>query len=331
MAPLRIFAYFVCLSICVSLSGCISTLRAQQLPGAPRPILASVAADNTPTSALPEAGLKRLIILARTFSVISRASNGANCEFRCWFNNQSGAELSSVTLDCTLFDADQKTIYQAPLTVTSFPDEDTGFSRTCLPWMCGHLKAEATIPEDVATRCAGYWIESHSATAFNDVAHTGVASHWFAYIETQPASAVKDRLKQNKSLATTVDPESGVSAFHFACMKGDVDLVKQFLAAGASPMQATIIGTQPIHIAAAYSASVTEMLLAKGAPLDAPNALGNTPMILAAKHGNPESIDLLAQKGANVNHANEAGERALTYVACQPTAEAARALLKYHP
>ena len=53
------------------------------------------------------------------------------------------------------------------------------------------------------------------------------------------------------------------------------------------------------------------LLLAAGADVNARDAEGNTPLILASLYASPECVKLLIQKGADVNAANKAGATAL--------------------
>ncbi len=52
-------------------------------------------------------------------------------------------------------------------------------------------------------------------------------------------------------------------------------------------------------------------MLDAGADVDARDAEGNTPLILASLYANPECVELLIENGANVNAANKAGATAL--------------------
>ena len=52
-------------------------------------------------------------------------------------------------------------------------------------------------------------------------------------------------------------------------------------------------------------------VLDNGADVNARDAEGNTPLILASFYASPECVELLIEKGADVNMANEAGATAL--------------------
>src|SRR5262245_59069672 len=52
---------------------------------------------------------------------------------------------------------------------------------------------------------------------------------------------------------------------------------------------------------------VVRQLLDNGADVNARDAEGNTPLILASIYASPECLELLIEKGADVNSANKAG------------------------
>src|SRR6516162_4839199 len=54
-------------------------------------------------------------------------------------------------------------------------------------------------------------------------------------------------------------------------------------------------------------AQAVRKLLDNGADVNARNAEGDTPLILASFYGSPECVELLVEKGADVNAANKAG------------------------
>lgn len=52
-------------------------------------------------------------------------------------------------------------------------------------------------------------------------------------------------------------------------------------------------------------------LVAEGAPIDAVDGLGSTPLNLAARSGHPEVVKFLIENGANVNHRDQTGNTIL--------------------
>jgi ankyrin repeat protein len=74
--------------------------------------------------------------------------------------------------------------------------------------------------------------------------------------------------------------------------------------------------------------SMALLLLQRGAPIDARNERGETPLLLAAAHGSTEVVHLLLAKGADVNTADVGGETPLMWAAANDDVEMVRALLK---
>lgn len=85
--------------------------------------------------------------------------------------------------------------------------------------------------------------------------------------------------KPGSQLVNTRDPSSGETALHIVAKRGDVTYIRY--------------------------------LLARGAGINAQDARGNTPMLLAASGNFTEAVDQLAKLRANVNLANQSGETPL--------------------
>ena len=102
-------------------------------------------------------------------------------------------------------------------------------------------------------------------------------------------------------------------SIHEAALKGNIEAVKQHLAAGVNvdSMQTDRNGT-PLHFAAGSGhKNITELLITKGANINAKNKWGGTPMHFAARKGKSEIIELLIDKGADINTKNYNGETPL--------------------
>ena len=105
------------------------------------------------------------------------------------------------------------------------------------------------------------------------------------------------------------------SDFHNAAGFGNIEAVKQHLAAGADVNQKDYLRLTPLHYTAAYGhKEIAELLITNGAEV---NAMGGrikwTPLHTAASNGHKEVVDLLIAKGADVNAKDEHGETPLGY------------------
>jgi len=90
-----------------------------------------------------------------------------------------------------------------------------------------------------------------------------------------------------------------------ATAQGNIEAVKQHLAAGAD-VNAMAIGWTPLHFAAANDhKELAELLIAKGADVSAKGDGERTPLHEAATFGHKEIVELLIAKGADVKTAGE--------------------------
>ena len=84
-----------------------------------------------------------------------------------------------------------------------------------------------------------------------------------------------------------------------AAYAGNVEAVKQHLAAGTDVNTKGKYGRAPLHYAATIE--IAELLISKGAGVNARKAKGGSPLHQAAYHGHREIAELLISKGADVN------------------------------
>jgi ankyrin repeat protein len=101
-----------------------------------------------------------------------------------------------------------------------------------------------------------------------------------------------------------------------ACEKGNIEAVKQHLAAGADVNAKDDHGQTPLHAAAREGLKeVVELLIAAGADVNAKydDGEGLTPLHFAAVFGGKEIVELLIANGADVNAMNDTGRTPLDY------------------
>lgn len=96
---------------------------------------------------------------------------------------------------------------------------------------------------------------------------------------------------------------AGESALMLAAIKGQIEWCERLLQRGAKVNQP---GWTPLHYAASGpNPRVIELLLGRGALLDARSPNGSTPLMMAARYGSEESVRLLLERGANPTLRNE--------------------------
>ena len=93
---------------------------------------------------------------------------------------------------------------------------------------------------------------------------------------------------------------------HKAAREGDADRVRELLDAGADVNVRNAdkqrLQYTPLHWAAYYGhLEIAEILISRGADLDADDPYYSTPLYLAAEQGYPEVVEFLISKGAKVN------------------------------
>ena len=91
-------------------------------------------------------------------------------------------------------------------------------------------------------------------------------------------------------------------SIHVAAIMGNIEAVRQHLAAGADVNAKNQNGSTPLHLAPASGhKEIAELLIARGADVNAKNKYGVTPLHFAAGYGRKETVELLIAKGADVS------------------------------
>lgn len=104
---------------------------------------------------------------------------------------------------------------------------------------------------------------------------------------------------------------AGESVLMLAALKGELGLCERLVARGARVRQP---GWAPIHYAATGpNVRVVDFLLGKGAEIDAPSPNGTTALMMAARYGSEESVNLLLARGADATRRNERELRAADF------------------
>ena len=104
---------------------------------------------------------------------------------------------------------------------------------------------------------------------------------------------------------------SGESPLMLAALKGEFDLVEKMVKKGADVNKT---GWTPLHYAASNGhVAVIKLLLENYAYIDAESPNGSTPLMMAGMYGNPESVQLLIDEGADPLVRNQQGLTALEF------------------
>jgi uncharacterized protein len=141
--------------------------------------------------------------------------------------------------------------------------------------------------------------------------------------------AVRSMLKDGADVNSAQG--DGMTALHWAAMKGDVPLAEMLLYAGANVKATTRLGGYtPLMLAAkAGDAAMIGALAKAGADVKSATTTGVTPLMLAAASGNAEAVTILLDKGADANAKERSMQQTpLMFAAAANRVEAMQALLE---
>ncbi len=103
-------------------------------------------------------------------------------------------------------------------------------------------------------------------------------------------------------------------SIHDAARDGNIEVVKQHLAAGTDVNAKDENSWTPLHSAAFKGhKEIAELLIAKSASVNAKNGFGLTPLHSAAASGRKEIVELLIAKGADLNAKDDVGTTPLDW------------------
>jgi len=126
--------------------------------------------------------------------------------------------------------------------------------------------------------------------------------------EAKPVEPVAEAAKPETPSAEAPD-----ISIHDAAKAGNIEAVKQHLAAGSNiELRCTACGGAVLgHAASGGHKEIVELLIAESADVNAKSDDGRTPLHFAATSGHKEIVELLISKGANVNEEDVSGNTPL--------------------
>ncbi len=131
------------------------------------------------------------------------------------------------------------------------------------------------------------------------------------------------------ALALVATTAWGAGDLMRAAYYGELDHVKQLLAAGTPVDSREPNGTTPLMAAALEGyPQVVELLLASGAAVNARTTDGQTPLMYAAINGSPDIVNLLLARRADLNARDKNGLTALTFATRKQNLRAKELLLQ---
>lgn len=121
-------------------------------------------------------------------------------------------------------------------------------------------------------------------------------------------------LLQQPNLDLDAVNENGENALMMAALRGHVGLLRQLIRRGAEVNKP---GWTPLHYAATHASAVSvemvELLLEESAYIDAASPNDTTPLMMAARYGNRDTVKALLEAGADASLRNQQGLSALDF------------------
>jgi ankyrin repeat protein len=138
--------------------------------------------------------------------------------------------------------------------------------------------------------CPGSWIEGSTRTRVTQ--------------EVRRASQrVAEALWKSQALDVNVQNASAETPLMMAALRGRIAWMQRLIDRGA---QVHKEGWSPIHYAATGpEAKAVALLIERGAPIEALSPGKDTPLMMAARYGAEDSVDLLLARGASASAKND--------------------------
>ncbi len=125
------------------------------------------------------------------------------------------------------------------------------------------------------------------------------------------ALKVAQALLDHPQLRIDLPNQAGETALMMAALRDQADWVAKLLDKGAridGTAEAGRPGWTPLHYAAASPGDkALQLLLARGARIDARSPNGTTPLMMAAQYGSEGAVQALLKQGADVRQRNDLG------------------------